>query len=170
MYQLNEEDYAAYYRPYMEGLPSSDILPFLELQMEDVMQFLRTIPEDKWNYAYAPGKWTIREVLGHVADSEIIFGYRALSFARGEQQSLPGYEENDYVREGRFNQLSYQEIIQIWLKSRELNLVLFESIDETGWNQTGIANGNTMKAGAVPFIIAGHVRHHMRIVKERYLI
>ncbi|MBI1223514.1 MAG: DinB family protein [Bacteroidetes bacterium] len=170
MYQLNENDYAAYYRPYMEGLPSSDILPFLENQMDEVMRFLRTIPESKWDFAYAEGKWTIREVLGHVTDSEIIFGCRALCFARGEQQSLPGYDENEYVREGRFRHVSYQEIIQIWLKTRELNLVLFESIDEKGWNQNGIANGNTLKAGAVPFIIAGHVRHHMRIIKERYLV
>ncbi|MDX5431517.1 MAG: DinB family protein [Bacteroidota bacterium] len=170
MRPLTESDYAPYYRPYMEGLPSQGIMEFLESQQEEVLRFLQTIPENKWDYAYAPGKWTIREVLGHVSDSEIIFGYRALSFARGESQSLPGYDENEYVKAGRFNQLSFQEIIQLWLKSRDLNLFLFETIDEQGWENMGTANGNPMRARAIPYIIAGHVRHHMRIIKERYLI
>lgn len=169
MYQLNDNDYAAYYRPYMEGLPSSDILTFLENQKQEVLSFLQTIPEEKWNHAYAPGKWTIKEVCGHVLDSEIIFGYRTLCIARGELASLPGYDENSYVENGHYNDLDYQQIIQTWLKARALNLSLFESISEEAWQYVGTANNNRMKAGAVPFIIAGHTRHHMRIIKERYL-
>ncbi len=169
MYQLNDNDYAAYYRPYMEGLPSSDILTFLENQRQEVLSFLQTIPEEKWDYAYAPGKWTIKEVCGHVLDSEIIFGYRTLCIARGEVAPLPGYDENSYVENGHYKDLDYQQIIQTWLKARALNLSLFESISEEAWHYVGTANNNLMKAGAVPFIIAGHTRHHMRIIKERYL-
>lgn len=170
MFQLNENDYAAYYRPYLEGLPSDNIIDFLEDQKEEIMRFLQSISGDKWNHAYAPGKWTVKEVIGHVVDTEIIYGYRALSFARGEQQALPGFDENDYVRSGKFAYQDIQEIIPVFLRARELNVVLFRSIPEDDWNNVGIANGNKTKAGAIPYLVAGHARHHMRIIKERYLI
>lgn len=167
---LLDTDYDAYYKPYMEGLPSRDILGYLEEQKDELLRFFQTIPEHKWNYAYAPGKWTIREVCGHLADSEIIFGYRTLCIARGEQGRLPGFDENAYVVTGNFNKLDYQQIIHTLLQARELNLTLFHTIDETGWERYGIANEKRQKAEAIPYIMAGHLRHHMRIIKERYLM
>ncbi len=169
MFVLTENDYAAYYRPYLEGLPSRDIFQFLEDQKDEMLRFMQTVPEDKWDFAYDKDKWTIREVLGHLVDSEIIFGYRALAFVRGEKQALPGYEENDYVKAGRFTDMDIQLIVNLWLQARELNLDLFHTVSDEDWEHEGTANGNLMKAGAIPYIIAGHVRHHLRIIKERYL-
>jgi len=169
MFQLNENDYAAYYRPYLEGLPSDNILDYMEDQKDEIMRFMQSVPGDKWNHSYAPGKWTIKEVCGHMLDTEIIYGYRALSFARGEKQSLPGFDENEYVRAGRFAYMDIQQIIPVFLQARELNIVLFQSIPEADWNNVGIANGNRTKAGVIPFLVAGHARHHMRMIKERYL-
>ncbi len=170
MVPLTENDYAAYYRPYLEGLPSENILDYLEDQKDEIMRFMQSIPGDKWNHSYAPGKWTIKEVIGHMLDTEIVYGYRALCFARGEKQRLPGFDENEYVQAGRFAYMDIQQIIPVFLQARELNIVLFQSIPEADWNNVGIANGHKTKAGAIPFLVAGHVRHHMRIIKERYLI
>lgn len=169
MLTVSSNDYPAFYHGYVESVNQKDIFHYLEEQKSELLKFLQKLPEDKWNYSYAEGKWTVKEILGHLCDSEYIFGYRTLCLVRGEQQSLPGFDEQSYVKEGKFNEFGYQQILNTFMHARDLNLLNFHTYHPINWENKGMANGQPITAKAIPFIIAGHVRHHMRIIEERYL-
>lgn len=165
---LSSSDYPPYYTTYIAQVQAENILPFLQQQEKDVSAYFRALPADKWDHAYAAGKWTVKEVLGHLYDSEIIFGYRALAFARGEQQALPGYDQDRYVTEGRFAELSGTQLTDLWQQARQLNILSFATFDTQAEENTGTANGNIIRVRAIPYIVAGHVAHHLSVLKERY--
>jgi len=163
------EDYDAIYGGYISLIGDDDIIEVLKEQRKTSEKFLKTFTEKQGNYSYADGKWTVKEVLGHVIDTEKIMAYRALSFARGEKQSLPGFEQDDYVAESNFNKRSLADLINEFITIRESNIILFKSFNEEILIRRGTANESEVTVLALIYIIAGHEKHHMKFLKERYV-
>ncbi|MCH8033999.1 MAG: DinB family protein [Bacteroidetes bacterium] len=163
------EDYDAIYSGYISLIGDDDIIKVLEEQRKTSEKFLKTFTEEQGNYYYADGKWTVKEVLGHVIDTERIMAYRALAFARGEKQSLPGFEQDDYVAESNFNKRSLADLINEFITIRESNIILFRSFNEEILIRRGTASESEVTVLALIYIIAGHEKHHMKFLKERYV-
>ena len=158
-----------YYSKYIALVTESDALQALERQMTDALALLRTIPESKGDHRYGPDKWTIKEVIGHVIDGERVFAYRALRFARADETPLPGFEENDYVPAGAFGRRTIADLAAEWELVRRANLAMFRGLDAESWRRIGKANDSPVSVRALAYIIAGHGRHHMGLLRERYL-
>jgi hypothetical protein len=164
----NHDEYAAYYATYINLVGDEPILDILENLKESTYSFFMCIDADKADYAYAEGKWTIKELLGHLIDAERTFAYRILAFSRG-QKELPGFDENAYVENATFSSRLFKDIVEEFRQVRESNMYLFRSLSSQQLNATGIASGNKISVRALLYICAGHEIHHLNIVKERYL-
>jgi len=162
-------EHAPEFSNYVALVAQGDIIQTLEQQIENSLTLLRTIPSDKANFRYAPDKWSVKQLLGHLIDSERIFGYRALCFARNDQTPLPGYEQNDYVREGDFDSRNLADMAEEFATVRRATIQLFRPLNETEWLRRGKANENDVSVRALAFIIAGHELHHMEVLRTRYL-
>lgn len=165
-----EGEYASYYQPYIDKVEEMDLLPQLTRSKEQAMAIFDTIQEEKAKQRYAPDKWTIKELLGHLIDSERVFAYRAMSIARGEKQSLPGYDENAYVAAAAFNQRTWESLIEEYSAVRKSTCLLFAGMPEELAQQRGIANGKEVSVRALAAMIIGHEKHHLNILQERYLL
>jgi uncharacterized damage-inducible protein DinB len=165
----DKNDYAPFYAGYVDALEGDNGIEILVSQSTATQELLNSFSESKGNYAYAEGKWTVKEVVGHLMDAERIFAYRALSIARGEKKPLPGYDQDEYVKTGNFNKRQLFDLNYEFRLLRESNILLFRGFDEYMMNQRGIANDKEVTVRALLFIIAGHEKHHMKILKERYL-
>jgi uncharacterized damage-inducible protein DinB len=166
----SEKDYAPYYKGYIDKIKGDDIIDILQKQLTSISEFFKNVSEEKGNYAYADGKWSVKEVLGHMLDTERVFAYRALCIARKEKQSLPGMEQDDYVREGSFNKRRLKDLVNEFSLVRKANLALFNSFSERDLNNRGIASNNEVTVRALLFIIAGHAMHHITILREKYSV
>lgn len=164
--QANE--YPVFYKGYIDTV-NEDVLAELEHQIESFQALLKEIPEEKASFAYAEGKWTIIELLGHILDTERIMAYRTLRIARNDATPLAGFEENDYVANAHFEDRSLISMSEEFEHLRKSNLFLIKSLNETELARVGISNEKAISVKALVFIIAGHLNHHMRILKERYL-
>jgi hypothetical protein len=138
-------------------------------QIEETLALLRSIPEEHGSFRYAPGKWSVKELLGHLIDSERIFSYRALRFARDDQTPLPGYEQDDYVRGGAFDSVPLDELAQEFASARQATVYLFKHLDGEAWTRRGLANDSPVSVRALAYIIAGHELHHRRVLRDKYL-
>jgi len=147
---------------------NGDVLAILKEQVSSFPNFLANLVE-KSDYAYAPGKWTIKELVGHMIDTERILVYRLLCFARGETTSLPGFEEDDYVANAHFKDGNLFSMAEEFALLRKSNLYLINSLTEEELDRIGLANGKQMSVRAIVYVLAGHVIHHTKIIKERYL-
>jgi len=161
-------EYAPYYDRYISLIPGSDILGTLESQRRQMMLLLSGRDESDGDSRYAPGKWTVKQVLGHICDTERIFAYRALRFARGDRTPIEGFEQDDYVSNGPFAQRPLAELIEDYIAVRRATLTLLRNLDEAAWTRRGIANKNEVSVRALAYIIAGHELHHRRILEEKY--
>lgn len=161
-------EYAAYYETYVSLIQGNDIVSVLEAQRLQTAQLFAARSERDGNFRYAPEKWTVKEVLGHVTDTERIFAYRALRIARGDQTPLPGFEQNDYVRNGAFGGRTLANIAEEFALVRGATLALFQSLGEEAWSRRGVASTNEVTVRALAYIVAGHEQHHRRILEERY--
>jgi len=150
------------------SLVEGDVLEILEKQAVDFTNFIHNLIE-KADYAYAPGKWTIKELVGHMIDTERILAHRLLCFARGEKAQLPGFEEDDYVANAHFKDRSLFSLGEEFALLRKANLYLFKSLNDTELSRIGNANGKNISVRALVYMIAGHVIHHTAVIKERYL-
>ncbi|WP_406824759.1 DinB family protein [Pedobacter sp. KACC 23697] len=146
---------------------NGDIVEILTDQAHSLPALFRR-NTDKADYAYAEGKWTLKEMLGHIIDAERVFAYRITCFARNEQQHLPGFEEDDYVKNARFRQRALEDLIEEFIALRKANLYLFKSLNEEELNRKGIASGREINVKSILFIAGGHIIHHISILKERY--
>jgi hypothetical protein len=164
-----ETEYAPDYQGYVDQVSERDIMQVLRSEIDDLDVLLARVPAEKETYAYADGKWTIREVVGHLIDGERVFGYRALCIARGEKQNLPGFDQNDYMATAPYNQVELEDLLSEIRLARLSNIAMFRSLDEEAWNRVGTANNNQVTVRAIAFIMAGHVRHHLKVLRERYL-
>jgi uncharacterized damage-inducible protein DinB len=164
----NAKDYNPYYETYIKEIEGDDILKILNEQHKKTQEVLNSFSELRGNYRYDDGKWTVKEVVGHLLDTERVFAYRALSIARGEKKSLPGFEQDDYVREGNFNARNLSDLNYEFRLSREANLLMFRSFSEEMLNRKGTANESPVTVRAILWIITGHEKHHVKILQERY--
>ncbi|RWU07704.1 DinB family protein [Pedobacter chitinilyticus] len=161
------EDYPQWYSGYI-NLVDGDVLEILSTQAEAFAQFV-TSNADKADYAYAPGKWTIKEMFGHIIDTERIMVFRLTCFARGEKAAIPGFDEDQYVINAHFKDRSLESLCEEFVSLRKSNLFLLKSLNEEELNRFGNANGNEISVRALVFILAGHVMHHQKVIVERYL-
>jgi hypothetical protein len=160
---------APYYFTYIDRIESGDIIAVLEKQSEETLAFLTRIGEDKSLHRYAADKWSMREVVNHVNDSERVFLLRALWFARGFDSPLPSYDQNICVPAARADSFSWASHIDEFKVIRLATIAFFRNLPEEAWLRTGIASGNPFTVRALAYIAAGHVAHHNAILKERYL-
>ncbi|HVG32423.1 MAG TPA: DinB family protein [Pyrinomonadaceae bacterium] len=167
--QPEANEYAPYYGKYIVLVPEGDVVSTLGRQLEDTLALLNGLSEDQGDSRYEPGKWSIKELVGHVIDGERIFGHRAFRFARGEEQPLPGFEQDDYVRAAEFGNRQLKDLIEEFELVRRENLCLFRSLDESAWLRRGTASDALVSVRALAYIMAGHVTHHMNILRTRYL-
>ena len=167
MTRPERSEYADYYHLYVARVPDGDILEMLARQREVLVGRLRRIPEERGDHRYAEGKWSVKEVLGHVVDCEWMFTYRALHFARGQKIALPGIDQHDFLAD-EYSQ-PMEDLIRQLVHVRAGNVMLFSSFDEKTWDRTGIASECSFTVRSIPYIIAGHAKHHMRVLRERYL-
>jgi DinB superfamily len=159
---------APYYDRYISLVAGNDILTALEEQRREMLLLLSGRNEAEGDFRYAPEKWTAKQVMGHVCDSERIFAYRALRIARGDQTPMEGFEQDDYVKNGPFACRSLSDWIEEYIAVRRATLTLLRVLDEAAWLRRGIANKNEVTVRALAYIIAGHELHHRRILEEKY--
>jgi len=158
-----------YYGKYIALVPEKDILVALESQLIDALAVLRSIPEAKAGHRYAAGKWSIREVVGHLIDAERVFAYRALRFGRNDSTDLPGFDENTYVPAGAFDGRTLEDLTSELEHVRRANIAMFRGFPSEAWNRGGKANAAPITVRALAYIIVGHGYHHLKLVRERYL-
>jgi hypothetical protein len=162
-------DYAPYYGKYVMLVPDGNLLDILESQLREFNRLLEPLTELQAGFRYQPGKWSIKESLGHVNDAERIFAYRILRIARGDQTLLPGFEQDDYVRTAGSASRKLSDLLEEFTAIRRATLTLIRSLDDSSWLRRGTASGEEVSVLAMAFIIAGHVLHHRNILEERYL-
>lgn len=159
-----------YFSNYIDKVSEDNLADAFKNQQALVDDFFDTISEEKSNYAYAPGKWTLKEMLQHIIDGERIFAYRALSIARKEKQSLPGFDENEYAANSNANSRNWKGLIEEFKLVRKTTELLLKDFSEDVLNQSGISNNHAVTVNAIGFITVGHLYHHVVVIKERYLI
>jgi hypothetical protein len=161
-------EYADFYANYISQVPGSDALSVLEAQRVQMLQLFAGRSERDGSFRYAPGKWTVKEVLGHITDAERIFTYRALRIGRGDQTPLPSFEQDDFVKNGEFGKRTLSGLVEEFAAVRGASLALFRSFQEEAWPRRGVASQKEVTVRALAFITAGHQIHHRTILEERY--
>lgn len=167
--QLTNTEFAPFYAPYVSKVADGDLLEELEISVHDLVRFVQNIPMDKYDYRYAEGKWTIKDILQHLMDSERIFAYRALRIARNDKTLLPGFEENEYANIAGGNNRSIRDLLTELAIVRQATIHLFKTFDADALIRTGTASGFSVSVRALGVIIIGHQKHHQQIFEERYL-
>lgn len=161
-------EYAPFYHGYVTSVPEGDVVDLLRSGGRELLQALRSIPEERGGHRYGPEKWTIREVVGHLIDAERIFTYRALRVARGDRTPLAAFEENEYVKTAGSDARTLQDLTRELGAVREATVLLFDSLPDDAWGRSGVASGKDVSVRALAYITAGHAMHHLRILRERY--
>ena len=162
-------DYSEYYQQYIDQVKGDDIFRILIEQNLESQNILNSFSESKGNYNYAEGKWTVKQIIGHLMDVERIFAYRALCIARGEKQSLPGMDQNLYVANGNFNKRQLFDLNYEYRLLRETNVLLFGSFDKSTLQNRGTASGYEVTVLALMFMTVGHEKHHLKVLTEKYM-
>jgi hypothetical protein len=163
------DEFVPYYGKYIALVPDHEALPALERQRDAMLPFLRGLSEEQGALRYAPGKWSIKQMLEHVADGERVFAYRALRFGRGDETALPGFDENQYAAVAGSDRVPVAALVDQLEAVRAGTLHLFRGFDDQAWTRRGSANSSPVTVRALAFIIAGHGYHHMKMIRERYL-
>lgn len=166
---LQEGEVPSYYQTYTLKVPQNDFLQVIKDSTITFVQFLEALPEDKWTFRYAPEKWSIKEILLHIIDTERIMAYRALCMSRGDQTPLPGFDQDAYVPYSNADERTVPSLIMEYKAVREASIQLFEYMDDAQIDAVGSASGNPFTPRALGFIIAGHQIHHLQVIKERYI-
>jgi DinB superfamily len=165
----NVSEHIPYYAKYISLVPNGNILTILEKQLQDTLQVVTDISEEQSLKRYAPDKWSIKEVIGHLTDTERVFVYRALRFARGDETPLPGFESDDYVRVAQFDTYPWQELVREFEYVRQATVFFYKHLGEAAWKRKGVASDNPVSVRALAYVIVGHELHHVKLLKELYL-
>lgn len=163
------EEYNPYFEKYIQLVPDEHVIYFLNDQLKSALKFFEKINDEKSNYRYAEDKWSIKQILGHLIDTEQIFAYRALRFARDEKESLLGFDENAFVDNANFDELSFSDLVEQFIHLRKHTVLLFKNFDKDFFSRHGLADGKEFSVKSIPYIIAGHFIHHKNVIEERYL-
>jgi hypothetical protein len=164
-----EGDSPEYYFTYINKVPDVDILTYLHTQRDWFGDWIESLTDEQATYRYEPGKWSLAEMIGHILDSERIFGYRMLAISRGDENKLPGFDQDTYVSKSIYDSISPAELANDWRAARSSSIYLCRSINAEMASRMGTANNVPFRASAFPYILAGHVLHHYNVAKERYL-
>ncbi len=163
-------EYSAFHGTYVSLVPEGDILVVLREQLDVVKRLVSGITPAQELFRYAPGKWSVRQVFGHLADAERIFGYRVLCIARGQTEALPPFDENLFVETADFDARSLADLAEEWRLLRAANLAMMDRLTDAAWARICVTSGAPVSARAFAWIMAGHLRHHLLIFKERYML
>lgn len=163
------DEHREYYAKYIDKVPDGNLISLLREQLIDTLALLRGVSDEKGNFAYAPGKWSIKEVLGHIIDTERVMAYRALTFARSPGSELPGFDENAWTPAGNFNTRTVADLLEELEVVRANTTHVASHLTEEMLTRRGLANGAEASVRALLYIIAGHERHHVELFRERYL-
>jgi hypothetical protein len=163
------DEFAPYYGTYINKVGDGDIVASLKSQIGTTLSFLRAIPESRSGHRYAPDKWSIRQVVGHLSDAERVFAYRALRFARGDETPLPGFDENEFMKRSRLDDRPYASLVDEFAAVRAASIALLDGLFPEEWARHGSASGKDVSVRALAWIMAGHELHHVGVLKERYL-
>ena len=166
---IPSNEYAPFYAGYVSQVNNQDILEVLQLQSQELEQLFSSLSEEQGLFAYADGKWTLKELLGHLNDAERVFSYRLFRIGRGDQTPLPGFEQDDYIETALSNQRTIQSLIEEFKGIRAATLSLIDSLSDEDLLRKGTASNTPVSVRALMAITAGHVKHHLVIIKERYL-
>lgn len=169
MTRPDSTEYAPYYEKYVSLVAEGEIVTTLGKQIEDTLGLLRGLNEAQGDLRYAPGKWSVKEVIGHLIDAERIFAYRALRFSRNDRTPLHSFDENSYAANSNFGSRRLADIAEEFEHVRQSNLYLLKSLDGDAWTRRGVASDNEISVRALAYIIAGHELHHVEIIRSRYL-
>lgn len=161
-------DYSPAHAAYVALVPEDDILGSIEQQSSETQKFLATLDESKAAYRYADGKWSVKQVIGHIIDAERIIGYRLLAIARGETNPLPGFDENMYVDNAAFYAWSLGDLSEHYALVRRATIVLLRNLPKEAWSRKGTANNAPVSVNGLAYVILGHERHHVKVLHERY--
>ncbi|MGH9465698.1 MAG: DinB family protein [Thermoanaerobaculia bacterium] len=162
-------DYAPYYRRYVDLVPAGDILEQLAAEHPQSLALLATVSAERETFRYAPGKWSLREVVGHLVDAERVFAYRALHFARGDAAPLPSLEQDEWAAISNAGERPLAELLAEWSAVRTVTLATFRGLDAAAWERRGVASGNSFTVAALAYIILGHELYHRHGLEQRYL-
>ncbi|TWE04956.1 DinB family protein [Neobacillus bataviensis] len=162
-------EFPEYYLPYVNLVPDGNLLEILKENLEKTASLAEGLSEEAGQSRYAPGKWSIKEVLGHMTDTERIMSYRLLRVGRGDRTPLAGFNENDYIAASNFDRLSIKQIIEDFTAVRKATITLINNMPEEAWERIGVANNSDTTTRALAYIITGHALHHLKIINERYL-
>jgi hypothetical protein len=163
-----DQEYAPFYQTYVSLVPEDDIVDVLQRQADELRSLAAWIPPDRHGHRYAPEKWSVREVFGHLGDGERVFGYRASCISRGEQAPLPRFDENAYVANAGFDRARLDDLVDEFLHLRAANLASLKRLNRAAWERVGTASERAISVRALAYIMAGHVRHHLAILRDRY--
>jgi len=169
MNRPEKNEYDAYYEKYVSLVEETDIVSVLENQSNDLQNLLAEISEDKSFHSYSEGKWTIKELVGHIIDGERIFAYRALRIGRADATPLEGFEQDGYIENANFNERTLADLTEEFLLLRRANNLFFKNLSDVAWLRVGRASDAAVSVRALAYIMVGHVRHHANILRERYL-
>jgi hypothetical protein len=164
----DSSEHAPYFEKYISLVPEGDVIDLLERQVDDTIRLVGGLSDTQALYRYAPGKWSLKEVVGHLADTERVFAYRALRIARNDQTPLPGFDENLFVANAGFDARPLADLVEDFRLVRRATVALFRSFTAEMIARRGISNDKTLSVRALAYITAGHERHHMGIIRERY--
>ncbi len=167
--ELPVNEYSKFNATYIQAIENVELFEELEISLHGFIKFVQNIPMDKFDYSYAEGKWTIKEIIQHVIDTERIFAYRALRISRNDKTPLPGFEENDYAVNTDAKSRSIQDLLTEFSAVRHSNLLMFKSFSDEQLARIGTASENTISVRAIGFILIGHQKHHQKVFEERYL-
>lgn len=167
--ELPVNEYSKFNATYIQAIENVELFEELEISLHSFIKFVQNIPMDKFDYSYAEGKWTIKEIIQHVIDTERIFAYRALRISRNDKTPLPGFEENDYAVNTDAKSRSIQDLLTEFSAVRHSNLLMFKSFSDQQLTRIGTASENTISVRAIGFILIGHQKHHQKVFEERYL-
>ena len=167
--QLPTNEYPVFYKTYIQELEEVELIEEMEICLHEFIKFVQNIPMDKFDYQYEEGKWTIKEIIQHLIDTERVFSYRALRISRNDKTPLPGFDENEYVANSNGKERSLQSLLTEMAVVRQSTLSLFNSFSQEQVTKIGIASNNEVSDRAIGFIIIGHQKHHQKIFIERYL-
>lgn len=163
------DEHAEYYAKYVAKVPEGDLVALLKEQADDTANLLTGVSPEQADYAYAPGKWSIKQVVGHIIDAERVFAYRAMRFARNDETELPGFDENSYVDNANFAQRSLADLLEEFRHVRASTIHFVKNLDPQALTRRGKASNNPVSVRALLYIIAGHERHHTALLREKYL-
>lgn len=169
MKRPEKTEYAEYYDRYVSLVEETDIVNAMQKQLEAVSAAFSQIAEDKGLYAYEEGKWTIKELLGHLIDGERIFAYRAFRFSRADETPLPGFDQDPYIENGNYNAVKLADLLEELVLLRKSNLHFLKNLSENAWDNVGVASDNPITVRALAYCMVGHITHHVKILKDRYL-